>query len=289
MFRYVPFAKIDKNKWNGTIHYSPNGNVYGYYWYLKSVLREWDAIIENDYETVMPIITQPLHVYQYKLLPELGPYSINEINSTRFNALMELAMVKNKSAFYPINQVVSDDLFDKIISGTNSYAEISTLKSYEDLADNYSKEIYNFITMEDKKDLNYVSGIKPEKIVELGKLSNDYKNALMRIMYNCMHRGIGFSNSITSKRTKNILASSYYVMTPHTHHEIFSYNQPASRYKSLNIDLVLRKNANKPVKIRSYNDIELLMEMGFSSGENLNVNLRQDKWTGLKKLIGAAH
>ena len=77
MYKFVPFAEIDKNKWNGTVHYAGHGNPYGYYWYLKAVLKEWDAIVEDDYETVFPIIKTPLSTDEYSLLPSLGPYSVN--------------------------------------------------------------------------------------------------------------------------------------------------------------------------------------------------------------------
>jgi len=58
MYRIVPFAEIEKNKWNGTIHYAINGNIFGYYWFLKAVIGEWDAIVEEDYQSVMPIPIQ---------------------------------------------------------------------------------------------------------------------------------------------------------------------------------------------------------------------------------------
>ena len=80
---FVPFEDIDKNKWNGNVHYSPNGNIYGYHWYLKSVIKEWDAIIEGDYQSVMPIPRRPLTAFEQSLLPYLGPYTVNGYSALR--------------------------------------------------------------------------------------------------------------------------------------------------------------------------------------------------------------
>ncbi|MEL7020062.1 MAG: hypothetical protein AAGK47_00510, partial [Bacteroidota bacterium] len=47
---------IEKPRWDGCVHYSPNGNVFGYTWYLDAIAREWDGLVENNYESVMPLV-----------------------------------------------------------------------------------------------------------------------------------------------------------------------------------------------------------------------------------------
>ena len=49
--RIVERDDIEKNKWDGFIHYASNSKVYGYTWYLDNVSENWFGIVEGDYET----------------------------------------------------------------------------------------------------------------------------------------------------------------------------------------------------------------------------------------------
>ncbi len=60
--RFVPQEDIDKTKWNSCVHYAINGNIFGYMWYLNNVAKKWDALVEEDYESVFPLI------WRYKYL-----------------------------------------------------------------------------------------------------------------------------------------------------------------------------------------------------------------------------
>ena len=53
--RFVKKEDIDKIKWNSCVHYAINGNIFGYMWFLDSVSKEWDALVEGDYESVLPL------------------------------------------------------------------------------------------------------------------------------------------------------------------------------------------------------------------------------------------
>ena len=134
MFRYIPFEEIEKNKWNGTVHYALNGNVQGYYWYLKAVLHEWGAIVENDYETVMPVLLSPLKDYQRSLLNELGPYSVNLLNKGRTDEIFTLFSKYNKSTIYPTNSGMSNLATEQFTQKKRLKAVYSGGKTYEDLS-----------------------------------------------------------------------------------------------------------------------------------------------------------
>ena len=55
MIKYRTYDKIDKRRWDECIAKSFNGSVYAWSWYLDVVHPKWDALVENDYERVMPI------------------------------------------------------------------------------------------------------------------------------------------------------------------------------------------------------------------------------------------
>lgn len=55
MIRYLEHKEIDKKKWDECIHSSPNGIIYGLSWYLDVVCPGWNALVSDDYKTVMPL------------------------------------------------------------------------------------------------------------------------------------------------------------------------------------------------------------------------------------------
>ena len=44
---------IDKPKWDALI--AECGNIYAYSWYLDIVHPGWDALVDDDYQAVMPL------------------------------------------------------------------------------------------------------------------------------------------------------------------------------------------------------------------------------------------
>ena len=53
--QYLTYKEINKTKWDDCISTSPNGLIYSYSFYLDTMTRQWDALVLNDYEAVMPL------------------------------------------------------------------------------------------------------------------------------------------------------------------------------------------------------------------------------------------
>ncbi|MBL0356891.1 MAG: hypothetical protein IPP72_08345 [Chitinophagaceae bacterium] len=52
---YVPYQHIDKEKWDACIAAAGNGLIYATSIYLDSMAENWDALVLDNYETVMPL------------------------------------------------------------------------------------------------------------------------------------------------------------------------------------------------------------------------------------------
>ena len=52
---YVPYKKIDKKKWDACILNAVNGLIYAQSFYLDNTAENWDGLVLNDYEAVMPL------------------------------------------------------------------------------------------------------------------------------------------------------------------------------------------------------------------------------------------
>lgn len=55
MITYKRHKEIDYTKWDACIGMAFNRNIYGTSWYLDLVCKNWDALVLNDYEAVMPL------------------------------------------------------------------------------------------------------------------------------------------------------------------------------------------------------------------------------------------
>jgi hypothetical protein len=52
---YLRHENIDKIKWDRCIDNAHNGLIYAYSFYLDAMSENWDALVMNDYEAVMPL------------------------------------------------------------------------------------------------------------------------------------------------------------------------------------------------------------------------------------------
>ncbi|MGN6249096.1 MAG: hypothetical protein ACTHNG_12145 [Ginsengibacter sp.] len=78
---YLPQGKIDKSKWDNCIKNSANGLIYAYSFYLDAMSENWDALVANDYEVVMPLTWKRkygiYYLYQPPFTASLGVFGNN--------------------------------------------------------------------------------------------------------------------------------------------------------------------------------------------------------------------
>lgn len=84
--QYISNQQIDRQKWDQCISHSPNGLIYAYSWYLDAMAQQWDALVLNDYETVMPLTWNKkygiFYLYQPYFCASLGIFSKQVITET---------------------------------------------------------------------------------------------------------------------------------------------------------------------------------------------------------------
>ncbi len=85
MIRYLEHEQIDKKKWDDCIARSFNSIIYAFSWYLDIVSEDWDALVEDDFERVMPLTQHKKLFTNYLSQPpftqQLGIFSIKKLNS----------------------------------------------------------------------------------------------------------------------------------------------------------------------------------------------------------------
>ncbi len=89
MVRYLKHYNIDKQRWNDTIEQSHNRLVYATSWYLDIVAPGWEALVEDDYKSIMPLPAKKKYGIPYLIQPkfvqQLGIFSPNKIDTDLVN------------------------------------------------------------------------------------------------------------------------------------------------------------------------------------------------------------
>lgn len=182
MIRYAPHNEIDKKKWDSCIMKSHNGLVYGCSWYLDSFSPGWDAIIEDDYISVMPLPKRKKYGFNYIYRPaftqQLGVFSeelINEKKLSEFlNEIPDQFKYVNFGANYACNHLIPGYSF-----GINKNFELNIKsKSHDEIYRNYSSNHKRNI----KKAQSYNLLSKQSTLDELisFKLNNNEKHVKVR-------------------------------------------------------------------------------------------------------------
>ena len=210
--RYIPFEDIDKVKWNSCIHFAVNSEVSGYHWWLKAVVKEWDAIVEGDYESVMPLFYQKdlwgrKVLYQPKLLGKIGIQSIHMLSRKRIIEMLNL-LPETPSIQIQLNEmnILPPDL--DIKSEQHTAHRLLLSKPLSVLRAAYSPEVRELIRKELPPGYFFQVMMKPEEIVEFcqknKQLPYDQYESL-RVFYNLLHRGTLVSNVLLDEN-KNPIA-----------------------------------------------------------------------------------
>ena len=254
--------EIDKTKWNSCVHYANNGNVFGYMWYLNNISKNWDGLIEDDYQSVLPLIWKPKIlntkvIYQPILIRSTGIYSVNMLSKKRVSQFLNAIPKEYQQIEMSLLEGIkpADELdFEKKQNGTY---QLLLNQDYPSIANNYSEEVKTLLQKVEALDLISASSLKPEILADFYKKNTPEKfqieekfHALQRIMYNAMHRGIGFSIGLFDN-DKTMLAADFFIFS---HGKLLSLmNCIASpRGKELNasillIDRLIQTNATRPV------------------------------------------
>src|SRR5256885_4359876 len=104
--QYLDRSQVDTGKWDRCIDNASNGLIYAYSFYLDHMCTQWDALVLNDYEVVMPIPKRKKwgiqYVYQPAFIASLGVFGKN-ITREVFNEFIQAIPAKYKLTDIKIN------------------------------------------------------------------------------------------------------------------------------------------------------------------------------------------
>lgn len=157
MPRYLRNHEIDYRKWDDCISNSRNGNIYGWSWYLDIVCEGWDAIVEDDYCTVLPLPHRRKYLIDYIYPPffaqQPGIFSVREITETICYEFLNA--VPEKFRFIEMNLAIGNNFAPLKYEKKELPDLILTLgKPYEEVRKGYSDNHVRNIKKAQKNELS---------------------------------------------------------------------------------------------------------------------------------------
>lgn len=269
---YLRQEEIDRVKWNSCVHYAQNGNIFGYKWFLDHVAKDWDALVEGDYESVMPLVWRKhwaggRTLYQPVFMRELGIYSIHVLSKPRIQAFLEAIPSDIKSIEMDVNEsMVLDEAFLETMPDLKSSGfhftdagvnfQLLLQPDYDQLEQAYSPQLQETLAKATAANLMPGNGIKPETLADFYKKHHPVRrdidqrfHALQRIIYNVLHRGWGYAVSISDEKGE-LLAADFVIISHSKLTSLAACESPAGKAKgalAMLFDLLIRSNASKPL------------------------------------------
>jgi len=227
MIKYLKHKEIDKEKWDDAVSTAFNGNIYIYSWYLDIVHPYWDALVEDDYERIMPLPVSKKMGIKYMMTPfftqQLGVFSGSILSPEKIVEFINSIPEDIKYIDINLNSYnrLANEGFD--ITFRKNYL-LDLINKYEVAKKHYSTNLKRNLKKAEKTGLAVVKNIKPDDIVKLfrenrGKKVKQWNDKhyrrLQHLMYMAIHKGKGVTYGVYSSEN-TLLAGACFSSTDRT-------------------------------------------------------------------------
>ena len=144
MIKHLKHSEIDKNKWDECIQRADNGLIYAYSWYLDLVCNSWDALVEDDYQSVFPLTFNKKfnihYLYQPFFAQQLGVFSQKILTTENVEEFLKL--IPSRFRLIEINLNTQNKITNPAIPLKSSLThELPLNDSYDILKNEYSTNL----------------------------------------------------------------------------------------------------------------------------------------------------
>lgn len=170
VIKYLRNKEISKKAWDACIEHSLNGIVYGYSWYLDLTCPGWDALVEGDYERVMPLPNRQKfgvkYVYPPFFIQQLGVFSVDLL--TEEKVFEFISAIPREFRYVELNLNTFNKLrLDGIQTKERLTHELDLIPAYQLLASHYADNTKRNVNKGKKHNLKLDFNATPDQVVEL--------------------------------------------------------------------------------------------------------------------------
>jgi hypothetical protein len=176
LIRYLKHNEIDKAKWDATLAASPQCLPYAFSWYLDKACSNWDALIEDDYQAVMPLPHKNKlginYIFPPYFIQQLGVFSRSDLKSKTVQDFTAAIPEKFKFIEYNLNvenSAFGEEIFmqQKFEVRKNLTYHLSLQIDYPTLSKNYSQNLKRNLKRASTAALVIQENVEVKTIVEL--------------------------------------------------------------------------------------------------------------------------
>jgi hypothetical protein len=166
---YLSRKEINTAKWDQCIDKADNGLIYAYSFYLDHIALQWDALVLNDYQTVMPLTWNKkygiYYLFQPLLCAQLGVFG-NNIDKNLVSSFLKSIPKKFRYWDISLNHGNGFLLNDFHLHERNNFI-LSLNKPYENLLSNYRENSKRNINKSRQLGCYLKKDFGAEKVIQL--------------------------------------------------------------------------------------------------------------------------
>ncbi len=172
----IPSHRINKEKWDACIHRSESPLIYAHSYYLDTLTDNWNGIVVNDYDCVMPFSWRKKlgirYCYDVPFVQQLGYFNTTNIDHSVLINEFSRAIKYGHYSFNYNNASVAK--LPGVITSTNFIVDLT---NEETIRNNFTKSFMQSLRNTQEYDLTYIPASIDEAILEYKHIyGNQLKN-----------------------------------------------------------------------------------------------------------------
>lgn len=260
MIQFLTHNQINLKKWDATI--AACGNIYAYSWYLDIVHPGWKALVEDDYQTVMPLTGGKKfgvnYLFQPYFVQQLGIFSKQFLSTEKVESFLKAIPKKYRLAEIRLNE---NNIFDDDFPGVDYHRNVilDLNRDYNSIRENYHTNTKRNLAKAETNNLQLVYNVIPYHVVALftdnrGALIDKWGVAeysrLTSLTKAAAHRNAAFILGVTEKGVGLLICAAIFMKTNDRITFLFSgLTEEGKQRQAMTylLDQVIKEYANQPV------------------------------------------
>ncbi len=168
MIEYLPGNEVDKDKWDLCVSSVPGCKPYGFSWYLDIMAPGWEALVDDDYDSVFPVPAFRKYGFYYIATPvflqQLGIFSPDNNIAAKLDEYLGFM-----PEFYRLIDLCIAQLpegSDFMVTARDNY-ELDISKPYSKLWEEYSSDCRRNIRLAIDAKQQIEEDISPAEMISL--------------------------------------------------------------------------------------------------------------------------
>lgn len=169
--KHLTYDKIDLRKWDSCVKESVNGTVAGLSWYLNIVCDGWNALVEGDYQSVMPLPFVSKFGVKVMEIPalaqQLGIFSKGLLGQDMAENFLKVIPENYKYTNIGLNVHNHFELKDKGVVVQRNSDVLDLIQTYSLISATYSKSLKTRIHESIREKVSVVQGVNNHEFLIL--------------------------------------------------------------------------------------------------------------------------